>query len=216
MPDECLPQIQACAMRVAKVNPLTGAPLVGAGNLIVSNALTELTYTTVYSDGTDVFEPNACGDPIVDYKSNDIKRRIDVGLVIGTHDPDLLAFLAASATIVDGDATGWQAPAVGRIPDSVLSIELWAKRINDGDLDPDYPYAWWAFPKIKNLKEEANKFGNASKLPAFSGQGYENAGWGNGPLNDWPALSDRTHQWIPTTDLPDVVCGTQAIAADAP
>lgn len=213
MADECLPQIQACAIRVARLDVISGVPLPGAGNIIVSDALTEMTYTPVYQTGTDIYEPNACGDPVVDYRSNDSKRRLDVALTIGTHDPHLLAFLAGSDTITDGGATGWQAPPVGRIPNTAISIELWAKRINDGDLDPDYPYAWWAFPKIRNLKEEANKFGNASKLPAFSGQGYENVNWFDGPLNDWPAESDRTHQWIPTTSLPTISCGPQTLSA---
>lgn len=213
MADECLPQIQACAMRVAKLDPISGVPLPGAENLIVSSALSELTYTTTYQSGTDVFEMNACGDACVDYKSNDIKRRLEVQLTICTHDPYLMAFLSGGDTLVDGGATGWASAEVGRIPDSPISIELWAKRINDGDLDPDFPYAWWVFPKIKNLQEAQNKFGNASKMPAFSGQGYENLNWFDGPTNDWPATSDRTHQWIPTTSIPTTHCGPSALAA---
>lgn len=214
MADECLPQIQACAIRVAKLDAITGVPLPGAENLITSSALSEMTYQTTYAPGTDIFEPNACGDACVDYKSNDIKRRLEVTITICTHDPYLMAFLAASDTIDDGaGGTGWQSAAQGRIPDSPISVELWAKRINDGDLDPDFPYAWWVFPKIKNLQEAQNRFGNASKMPSFAGQGYENENWFDGPLNNWPALSDRTHQWIPTRTLPTVHCGPQVLAA---
>lgn len=213
MPDLCLPQIQACAIRVADLDPVSGIPLPGADNLYVSNALTELTYDTTYVDGTDLFELTACGEACLDYRGPDNKRRLQVTLTICTHDPYLMAKLSAGDTIVDGAAVGAAAAPVGPIPNRPISIELWAKRINDGDLDPDFPYAWWAFPKIKNLREGQGKFANASKLPTFTGQGYENVNWFDGPLNDWPAESDRTHQWIPTTSIPVASCGPQVLAA---
>lgn len=213
MADQCLPQIQACAIRVANLDPGSGVPLPGANNLYVSNALTELTYDTTYEDGVDMFERNACGEACLDYRGPDNKRRLQVSLTLCTHDPYLQAMLAAADTLVDGAAVGWAAAPVGVIPNRPISIELWAKRINDGDLDTDFPYAWWAFPKIKNLREGQGKFGNAPKMPVFTGQGYENINWFDGPSNDWPSTSDRTHQWIPTTTLPTIHCGPQTLAA---
>lgn len=213
MADECLPQIQACVIRVANLDPISGVPLPGAGNLYVSNALTEMTYDTTYEDGTEIFERNACGEPCIDYRGPDLKRRIQVSLTLCTHDPYLMAMLSAGDTLTDGAAVGWGAAPVGALDARAISVELWAKRINDGDLDPDFPYAWWAFPKIKNLREGQGTFGNAAKKPQFTGQGYENVNWFDGPLNDWPSTSDRTHQWIPTTTIPVASCGPQALAA---
>lgn len=213
MADECLPQIQACAIRVARLDEISGVPLPGAGNIYTTDALTELTYDTTYEDGTSLFERNACGDACLDYRGPDLKRWIQLSVTICTHDPELLAMLSGGDVITDGDANGWASAPVGAIPRRPISVEVWSKRINDGDLDPDFPYAWWAFPKVLNLREGQGKFGNAAKFPVFTGQGYENVNWFDGPLNDWPATSDRTHQFVNTTTLPDVACGATALAA---
>lgn len=214
MADECLPQVQACAIRVSQLDP-NGVPTPGANNLIVSSALTELTYTPVFQDGIEITQPNACGDLCIDYKGPPRKRRIDVALTICTHDPYLLSFLDGGDVLTDGAAKGYAAAPIGVLDETrLLSIEVWAKRINDGILDPDFPYAWWAFPLIKNLREGAGTFtATGAKLPTFTGEGYENVNWFDGPLNDWPATSDRTHQWIPTTTLPVAQCGFQTVAA---
>ncbi len=214
MPDDCLGQIQACAIRVAKLEPASGVPLPGAGNLIVSDALTEMTYETTYEDGTDIFERNACGNACMDYRGPDIKRRLQISLTLCTHDPYLMAFLSGGDTIDnDEGGTGFAAPPTGAIERQPISIELWAKRIKDGDLDIDGPYAWWVFPKVMNLREGQSKFANELKKPMFTGQGYENVNWYDGPLNDWPATSDRTHQFLPWATIPTPVCGTQALPA---
>lgn len=215
MADDCLPQIQACAIRVARLDPGSGVPLPGAGNLIVSNALTEMTYETTYEDGTDIFERNACGDACLDYRGPDVKRRLQISLTLCTHDPSLMAFLSGGDTLAAtaDNGLGWAAPPVGAIERLPISIEVWAKRIKDGDLDVDFPYAWWAFPKIMNLREGQNKFANEAKKPMFTGQGYENVNWYDGPANDWPATSDRTHQFVPWATIPTPACGAQALAA---
>ncbi len=144
----------------------------------------------------------------------DDKRRIQVTLTLCTHDPYLMAFLSGGETLSNGEGgVGFAAPPLGTIARTPISIEVWAKRIIAGDLDVDFPYAWWVFPKILNLREGQSKFANEAKKPMFEGQGYENINWFDGPLNDWPATSDKTHQYVPWTTIPTPVCGEQAIPA---
>lgn len=214
MADMALPQLQAVRLRAARLDA-SGVPDPGAGNLIVTKALTQFTFSPVYEDGDEVTVKNAGGEICLDYRSPDNLRRGDFNLTICSFDPDLMSFFGGGDTIADGDATGYASPAIGAVTGSGISVELWVKRINDGDLDPDYPYARWALPKLKNLRQGEVQFQNGETLPAFSGQMYENPNWFDGPANDWPATSDRMYQWLPVTanDLPAITDGAAELAA---
>jgi hypothetical protein len=214
MPDECLPQVQADAIRVALL-AANGAPLPGAGNLYVSDALTTLTITPVYKDGTEIEEENAAGEVCVSYQGDPSLKWAEVEIELCTPDPYLEAMLG-SGTVLDlgGDVPpGFAMPAIGKIQGAGVSIELWSKRVNNGDLDPDYPYAWYAYPKIVQLRPGARNHANESIKPTFTGRALENVNWQDGPTNDWPAASDRFGQWVPTITLPTVQCGPQVLAA---
>lgn len=208
----CLPQIQACAIRVSKLQA-NGRTLAGSANLYVSDALVTFTATPVYEDGEEITQKNACGAVCINYKGPDDFKRLDVALVLCTPDPYLSEFLTGGEVLTDGDAVGYAYPDIGSVSGNGVSIELWAKRIDDGDLDADFPYAWWAFPKIRNLRIGERQFGNNPLLSPYQGQAVENPNWFDGPLNDWPVASDRVGQWIPTADLPTPTCGPQNLAA---
>lgn len=211
--NDCLPQVHACAIRVARL-AANGAPLVGAQNLYVSDALSILTTTPVYTDGDEIEEKNACGNVAINYRGDDSFKRLDVALTLVTPDPELHEMLASgSEVLTDGAAVGWAYPPIGSVGGNGVSIELWSKRIDDGDLDATFPYAWWVYPKVKNLRVGERAHQNGPLLAPLAGQAYENPNWFDGPLNDWPATSDRVGQWIPTAALPDVVCGYQALVA---
>lgn len=212
MPDMALPQLHGVRIRLAKLDG-SGVPDPGAGNLIVSKALTQMTFSPVYEDGDETTVKNASGEICLDYRGPDNLRRGDFNIVICSFDPYLHSFLGGGDTLTNGDAVGMRAPAIGAVTGNGISVELWTKRINDGDLDVDYPYAWHAFPKVKNLRMGEVTFQNGETLPAFSGQMYENVNWYDGPANDWPATSDRMHQWLPTTSLPAITDGTVELAA---
>lgn len=211
--DDCLPQIQACAIRVANLDPSSGVPIPGDNNLYVSDALTQMTLTPVYEDAEEISERNACGGIVVSYQGEPSLLRADVELTIASQDPYLVAMLGGGTVLTDGGINGFAMPAIGQINTNPISIELWAKRVDDGELHDEYPYAWWAFPKVTRLKHGQRTFSNGAQLPTFSGQAYENENWFDGPLNDWPVESDRFGQWFPTATLPTASCGPQTLAA---
>jgi hypothetical protein len=208
----CLPQVQACVIRVAILDT-SGVPLPGAENLYTSDALTTLTFTPVYTDGDEIDEKNGCGTTKVNYRATDTFKRGDVAIGLVTPDPFLVSMLSAGDVLQDGARRGFAAPPLGAVTTPGISVELWAKRIDEGDLDADSPYAWWAYPKLNNLRLGPHTHQNGALLPTFTGQAYENPNWYDGPLNDWPATSDRVYQWIPTDTLPDAACGFQALLA---
>lgn len=214
---DCLPQVHACAMRVTDLDT-NGVPLPGPDHIYVTDALTTLTFTPEIADGDEIEEKNACGAICVSYVGDPSFKFLGIELELCTPDPYLEAMLGRGNVLeVPGRPAGYAYPPLGELSSAVLggavSIELWAKRVLDGELDPDYPYAWWAIPKITKLRPAGREFAAAAQKPTFSGNAYENTNWFDGPLNDWPTSSDRVAQWVPTATLPTVQCGPQALVA---
>jgi len=183
VPEHCLPQVQAIAMRVTALD-LSGVPLPGTDTMIVSNALSSLAVSPVYTDGDEIEEKGANGGVCVNYRSADTFKRLDLTLTLCTPDPYLEAAISGGDVLEAGGLVGFAAPPLGIVTGAGVSIELWALRIDNGAL-----------------------------LPVFSGQAVENPNWFDGPGNDWPATSDRVHQWIETASYPTPVCGYTELVA---
>lgn len=209
--DNTLPQIQACAMRVGQLDA-DGAPLAGANNLYTSDALSELQLTPVYEDGDEITEKNACGKVAINFKGAPSFKRGDVSLTIMTEDPYLVKLLGLGSVLANGGNPGYAFPDIGSIESNGVSIELWARRIDDGAPAADFPWAWWVLPRVVNLKQGVRNFSNGARLPVFTGEALENPNWLDGPANDWPVASTQVAQWVPTEDLP-VLNGSQALVA---
>lgn len=213
MANDCRAQIQACAIRVARLEP-NGVPSPGASNLYVSDGLVSLGLTSETTDGTEIEVLNACGSPCVSFKDDDRLKRLGVSITLCTPDPELTELLIGGAVLTDADAVGYAYPRLNQAanPDGV-SIEVWAKRITSaGVLDPVHPYAWWVFPLVK-LRPDSVTFENGPFQPTITGFALENENWFDGPLNDWPVDSDRVAQFIPTDTLPTTACGYQTLVA---
>jgi hypothetical protein len=180
MANDCLPQVAACVMRVARLDG-SGVPAPGASNLYVTDALTKVTRAPQYEDG------------------DEIKQMLIGGTVL-----------------TSGARVGQAGPAIGVISaqqQNGVSIELWAKRIRNGVQDATNPWAWYVFPKVTNTKLTNANHENAAHLPSITGEAYENLNWFNGPLNDWPAASDKSWQWLPWNTVPTASCGYRTLAA---
>lgn len=214
MANECLPQVQACGIRVARLG-LDGAPTVGASNMYVSDSLLSLAFAWVSEDGEEIVERNACGTRIVDYKEPDELRRGRVTINLLVPDPELSELLSGETVLTNTADVGGAAPALGQVPDAPVSLELWAKRILNKKVHPTKPYAWWVYPFITNLRPADHEHARANLARSFVGDAYENTLWGNGPNNDWPAgvASDKVYQWLPTATKPTASCGYVALPA---
>lgn len=214
MANDCLPQVHACVIRVTALEA-NGILDAGADTMYVSDALTRLTLKPVYEDATEIKERNACDTVGVDYKGDDTFLRADVELELLTPDPFLHTLLSSGGALLQpgGGGYGFAYPPLGPITGNGVSIELWAKRIDNGDLDSTNPYAWWALPKVKNLRLGDREFSASAQKSPFVGQALENDNWFDGPDNLWDVASDRCAQWIPTDTLPTVACGFQTLAA---
>lgn len=194
-------------MRIALLEP-DGSIVGGDEHMVVTKSFTSLATTAVYTDGDETEEKNACGEVEVNFRANDSFKRLDFTITLLKPDPYVSALLSDGVLLDPGDGRiGYAYPPIGSVSDKRISVELWAKRINNGVLDPDYPYAHWAFPLGQNLRIGDKEFASGNQVTTFSGQFLENTNWFDGPGNDWDVASDRVAQWIPTDELPDVVCG---------
>jgi hypothetical protein len=210
---DCRPQINACVSRYARLGT-DGVPLPGANNLYVSDALVSLAFSPVYTDGDEIDEKNACGATKVYFRQPDTFKRGDVEITLITPDPFLSEFLSGGDVLDEaGIPKGFAAPPLGAITGAGISVELWTNRIDDGDLDQSFAYAHWVYPKIKNLRVGNHSHEAGALKPVFSGQAYENVNWFDGPTGDWPALSDRIYQWLPTNVVPTPTCAYINLAA---
>lgn len=198
-----LPQIHADRIRIASLDT-NGVPLPGASGIYVSDALTKLTLKNVYTDGDTIRETNGAGRPCLNYKADDSFDGVDVDIELCSPDPYIMAMLAGGTVLTDVDAQvpGYAWPPIGSITGNGVSVEFWCKRIDNDDLDATYPYARWALPKLRRAKIGDKAFEKALQNSILSGRAVENANWFDGPLNDWPAASDRVVQWLPATSMP--------------
>lgn len=213
MANECVGQIKCCRLRFAKL-ATTGAPAAGVNNMFVTKSLSQVTLNSVYTDGTETKDKNACDEVEVGFRSEDSFDRLDFEITLMRDDPRLVAALVNGGVLLDGTARGWSYPAIGTVDATNLwSIEGWTWRVHNGGLDPDYPYARHVGPMAKNIRIGNKTLASGTQLTVISGQLIENTNWGDGPTNDWPVASDRVWQQLPVTALPDVVCGPIALVA---
>lgn len=206
----CLPQVQACAVRVAELQT-TGQPATGAGKMYVSDTMVNVTISPQYEDGEAITDKNACGTTVTSFVSPPTFIRADITVEFIESNPDLAQLMLTQGTILSGAwGKGWAYPPLGALTGQ-FSLELWAKRINNGVVDPTFPYAKWAIPLIKNTKLGDREFNGPSHM-IVTGEAYENTMWFDGPNNDWPAASNRVAQWIPVATLPTANCTAGTVA----
>ena len=208
------PQVQACRLRVARLTA-AGAPLTGADSQYVSDALVSVAFAPVYTDGQEIKQQNGCGENYVNYKAPDQFDRGTLTIRLLTPDPELAEMLSYGTVIEDGstERKGFAAPAIGATPSDAVSVEAWVKRINNGVLDADSPYAWHVYPWFTNMRIGSHTLENGAQIPEYTGQVYENENWDTGPGFDFPAPATRVHQWFPTDSMPDATNAYAAVTA---
>lgn len=207
----CVPQVQCCAVRVTALN-LDGSLIAGASTAYVTDSMVKVTRKPVYEAGDSLSEKTACGASET-FQSPPTKTRDDLDFDFLTVDPNLLSIMVPNgAVLTAGQAVGFAAPAIG-INSGQCGVELWAKRVKNGVVDPDFPYAWHLFPYVNNLQEGDHEYSSSYGHLLLTGEAVENTKWFDGPNNDWPVASNRSHQWIPTTTIPTADCTFDTVAA---
>lgn len=201
---DCLPQVHICAIRIAELDS-NGVPTPGS-DLITVDSIVDINMTPAVKEGSQIEDENGCGEVCINYKAPDTLLRYDLTITVCDHNPYVMAALGRGVILTDAGVRGYGFPAIGAASEEAVSIEWYAKRIDDGALHSEYPYAWWVAPKVTTLRHGPMTWNNGSNRPTFVGRAFENENWFDGPLNDWPVASDRALQWFPTPGLPITSC----------
>jgi hypothetical protein len=209
----------ALGIRVTKLGP-TGAPLVGAANAYVSDALVKTEIGLEYEDAKQVTQLNGTGVACVNYQAPyTLKRGSIKGLQICTPDPNLTQFLIGGEVIVDAgtpaNQIGYRAPQTGveEVPDGV-SLEFWSRAVIGSALANTLPYFHWILPRAYLVPAGSWVLGGTeAMIPEFDGYSVQNAGWGTGPEDDFDYPSDRVWQYVREASLPDLDAGLVPVVA---
>lgn len=215
MANDCKPQVQACAMRVSRLEA-NGVPDPGTDSLYVTDSPVFLQADPVVAEGTEFETRSACDEVCLSYRARDKIKRWNVEMDFCKVEAELYELLAGGIVLNNGTGKGWGAPHLNEEPGGFgVSIELWAKSIDStGEQDADFPYNWWILPRVY-LRPGTRRFENGPFGNPFSGYAIENPHWYDGPANDFPepTETDRPILFVPTTDIPAAVCGYQLLEA---
>lgn len=216
MANDCLAQLQACALRVTRLltdGSIKRSPV--TSNLYVTDQMVMLQFQPVIASGVEWEVRNRANEVFDSGISRDVVKRLEVDLALCVPDPQLTELLAGGTVLTSGAAVGHARAALNTVaqPNGV-SLEVWTKRIVGDDIDPTFPYAHWVLPRVY-LQLGSRAFGNQVLGTQLSGYAVENANWGDGPVHDWPVASTKVVQWLPQSagKLPTAVCGYQNTAA---
>lgn len=110
---------------------------------------------------------------------------------------------------VAGTEVGYAAPTTGSEPTpNGISVEFWTRAIIDGAAASVLPYMHWVAPRVSLTPDGTLEAGAENPLlPSFTGFGTQNANWGDGPVGDWPYISERVFQYARVASVPDLTRG---------
>lgn len=215
----CYPSIDGCALRVARLGA-TGATAAGATNGYVTDGFIRVNLDPQYDDGEQQRVRNACGDLAINTEDEPVMTHVNVELELVNPDPELYELLTGGSLLTTaGDSTGFAFPPLGEAVSGYygVSLEVWTKRITvDGSVPADGDaYYRWVIPSVK-FRIGARPIQRGPMTHAFVGKAKENAGWGNGPNNDWLATpSGRVVSYDIDGSIPTAACGYWEVPVQA-
>jgi len=216
---DCPVSIQACRLRVARLDPTTRAPVSGATSGYVTNAFTEVRFAPELETGTVIEVKSGCGDLHNPYRDPDTIKRLAITVILEAPDPELHELFTGSGLVTaTGNTIGMTGQRFGSQPNHV-SLEVWSKAVVNGTQDSTLigltplPWLHWAFTDVQ-LQMGEKLLDNGQVLNSFTGFGVENPAWDDGPFGDWPAsASPLLASWgvFRDANIPASACGYQNV-----
>lgn len=218
MPDRnCFSPILACRLRVARLDD-SGAPLAGANNLVVSDALIRIGYSVVVEEGANLTQKNGCGVQCVKYQGDDKITGVNLTLELCSLDFELLEMLTGGTLVTEGGFTrGLTLPPADQELANRVSVEAWSLAW-DGDEQAtegaDTLTIRTIFPSTSWVEGDRTYEEGITRIP-LTGRGRSNANFGDGPGNDlpWGVYVTPKGEYVDSDPMPEATCGYQSLVA---
>lgn len=212
----CLPSIDGCAMRVARL-AADGTTPAGATNGYVTNKFMRVNFDPQYEEGETFRSRTACGELAVNARDREVLSGVNVELELAYPDAEMYELLTGGTLITTGgDSSGYAIPQLGAVANpNGISLEVWSRRRNaDGSVPATGPYYRWVLPRLY-FRIGARPIQRGPMTHAFVGYAEENPQWGSGPNNDWIPATLRALQWDIDSAIPANACGYWTVPVQA-
>jgi hypothetical protein len=206
-----------CALRATVVDA-AGNVVAGSTNSYVSDNVISLGLRPNIEEGQTFSTRNGCGCSIARFKASDTFNWFEFSLSQGALEPELMAMMLGSATIVDGaDVVGQAFPTALACDEDepAVALEFWTKHIVGSGQDGTYPWIHWVFPKTV-WRMGDNTFEEGIANPAVEGFSRTNSQWGDGPYGDGPPDGEDISEggwWKTDVDPPAAACAGASVSA---
>lgn len=215
----CPSVIHLCFVRFTRISTV-GEPTPGPNNVYVIDKPITLTVTPDVLAGEVKDQKSGCDTLIMTYRGQDIVKRQNLELDIGTAEPGLEEMLTGGEVLLNAtsEAIGVSFPEPCNFQTPSVVMEAW-QDLWDCDHQPSdpYPYRRIVLPGtrwVRGAETEQNDF----TLPKFTGYSFGNPNWGIGIFDDYPigpggreAIGPQGG-WFFDTVLPTADCGYQSQA----
>jgi hypothetical protein len=223
MAAKCSTSMSLCALRLTRLNPVTGFLAAGPNNSYQTTQTISLGFEPVLSEGEDR-EMRGSGDcVIVQCKAPDILKRWNFTLTMGAREPGLEEMLTGGAAITDNAGTpnvigaNFPAPlACGQLQPAV-AIEAWTKAVVDDAQRGDLPWIRWVWP-YAIWSPGGGTLEQGFQQPSFTGSSKSNPSLNlDAVYNDYPAgvVVGPHGGWFHDTFKPDGTACQYATASSS-
>lgn len=207
----CVSSILAKRLRVARLH--SGGTLdPGAENQVVQS-MVSLGMTPNVQAGDELSQRNGDGEVCAALTEPDVITRYDLTLTLCVLDFELLEILTGGRVLMTGgQPVGFAAPAFDD-EKPIVVVEAWSQA-QEGTVQAteDGAALWlhWVFPRVEwTLGNQTIERGILNFQ--LTGKAVENPSMGLGPNGEWPEVITEAWGVFLDDEIPDVVCGYQAL-----
>jgi len=201
-----------CRTRVTLLDANGNVSGTADNSYVTDNALS-ISLTPNIETGNTFSARNGCGCSVARFKANDTFNWFEFTFANTALEPQMMAMMLGSNTIVDGaDVVGlaFQGSLACDEAEPSVALEFWTKHIVGSGQDATYPWVHWVFPKtVWSLAD--NTFEEDIAQPTLNGFSRTNSNWGDGPYGDGPPDSEDISDggwWKTDVEPPAASCDT--------
>lgn len=205
----CPSSILACGMRVTLLDA-EGDVSSDPNNYWVTDNLIDIATNPDVDTGPDLVLRGGCDCGIATYKGNDIFKRFNFEINLGTIESGLLSMMLGGEVILDGtDPIGMSWPNFScDNPQPKVALEVWSYAWEGAAQSETFPYWHWVWPLTKWQIGPSTLGATDFFRPALTGFSLGNPRWGHGPYDDDPgsAIGEMGAFWLTTDPPPTAAC----------